>query len=270
MLNLCWTYQQNNTAILFANCSEEDKSDTIKAADEHLGIVQVERSFYKTTCDNCCKSVRTYFTKDGVLQLPPLSSNTAQWHQVRYSFDYAQQVHFPSNPLQPGPICFLTPGKCTVFGVNCEPLPRQVNFLTDEAGECGKGTNNIISCLHCFFETCCLAEKVVYLRADNYTGQNKSNAMIQYLAWRAATKQHTSLTLSFLGCRTYKFFTGLVLWLCSSILIEADRNFLNLCLRMMEAQSSQCTTGPHSLQQTWGRLPRDITPFSIFCYSFPL
>ena len=134
----------NSTAILrAANYSEGDKSDTTKTAKEHLRIVQVERSFYKTTCDTCCDSVNTYFTKDGVLTLPPLSSNTppnSRDIQVHYSFDYAQQVHFPSDPLQPGPIYFLlTPHKCSVFGVNCEALPRHVNFLTDEAGECGKG-----------------------------------------------------------------------------------------------------------------------------------
>ena len=28
--------------------------------------------------------------------------------QVQYSFDYAQQVHFPSDPLQPDPIYFPT------------------------------------------------------------------------------------------------------------------------------------------------------------------
>ena len=29
-----------------------------------------------------------------------------------YSFDYAQLVHTPSNPMQPGPIYFKTPRKC--------------------------------------------------------------------------------------------------------------------------------------------------------------
>ena len=38
------------------------------------------------------------------------------------------QVHYPSDPLQPGPVYFLTPRKCAVFGVTCEGLPRQVIF----------------------------------------------------------------------------------------------------------------------------------------------
>ena len=31
----------------------------------------------------------------------------------------------PSNPLQPGPINFLTLQKCAIFGVCCEAVPRQ-------------------------------------------------------------------------------------------------------------------------------------------------
>ena len=92
-----------------------------------------------------------------------------------------------------------------MFGVNCEALPRQVNFLTDEAGECGKGANNVVSRLHYFLETHGLGEKVVFLHADNCTGQNKNNCMVQYLAWRALTNRHTSITLSFLVVGHTKF-----------------------------------------------------------------
>lgn len=209
MTDLCWTCHKNSTAILrAANLSEMSKSSTIKEAEEHLRIVQVERSFYKSTCDACRKSIVAHFTVDGEFRPPPLSSKISPNSndiKAHYSFDYAQQVHFPSDPLQPGPIYFLTPRKCTVFGVNCEALPRQVNFLTDEAGECGKGANNVISRLHYFLETHGLGEKVVYLHADNCTGQNKNNCMVQYLAWRALTHRHTSITLSFLVVGHTKF-----------------------------------------------------------------
>ena len=125
--------------------------------------------------------------------------------KAHYSFDYAQQVHYPSNPLQPGPIYFLTPRKCTVFGVNCEALPRQINFLTDEAGDCGKGANAVVSRLHYFFENHGLGEKEVHLHADNCCGQNKNNCMMQYLIWRVLTGRHTSITLSFLVVGHTKF-----------------------------------------------------------------
>ena len=84
---------------------------------------------------------------------------------MHYSFEHAQQVHFPSDPLQPGPIHFLTPRKCGVFGFNCEALPRQVNFLSDEAGDSGKGSNTVVSELHYFFENHGFGKKEVYLHA---------------------------------------------------------------------------------------------------------
>ena len=62
-----------------------------------------------------------------------------------YSFDMAQQVHYPCDPLQPGPMYFLTPRKCGVFGVCNEAILRQVNFLIEEACDTGKGANNIIN-----------------------------------------------------------------------------------------------------------------------------
>ena len=81
--------------------------------------------------------------------------------QVHYSFDYAQKVHFPSDPLQPDPIYFLTTRKCSVFGVCYEAIPRQIDFITDESGETGKGANAVISRLRFFYENHGLGEKDV-------------------------------------------------------------------------------------------------------------
>ena len=39
---------------------------------------------------------------------------------VHYSFDYAQQVFYPHQAQQVGPIYFKTPRKCQCFGVCCE------------------------------------------------------------------------------------------------------------------------------------------------------
>ena len=100
--------------------------------------------------------------------------------------------------MQPGPIYFLTAIKCSVFGVNCEAIPRQVNFLTDEFVETGKGANAVISRVHYFFEVHSMGEEDVYLHCDNCAGQNKNNAMIQYLLWRVLSDRHTNITLSFL------------------------------------------------------------------------
>ena len=116
-----------------------------------------------------------------------------------YNYTYLiLQVHFPSDPLQPGPIYFLTPRKCSIFGINCEAIPHQINFLADESGEVGKGANAMISLLHFFFHMHGLGEKHVHIHADNCTGQNKNNAVIDYLMWRVLTGRHTDVTYSFL------------------------------------------------------------------------
>ena len=68
------------------------------------------------------------------------------------------------------------------------------------------GANTVVSQLHYLFETHGMGEQNVFLHADNCTGQNKNNCMIQYLLWRAMTgRQLTSQchslwwgTLSFL------------------------------------------------------------------------
>ena len=181
--DLCWQCQQNSAAIVrTANSPEAEKSASITSALEHLRIVKEERTYYKSTCEECKKSVHAHFLTNGEFTPPPPSSCilcNSRDIKVHCSFDYAQQVHYPSDPLQPDPIYFLTPRKCTVFGVNCEAIPRQINFLTDEAGDCGKGANAVVSWIHYFFEHHSLGEKDVYLHADNCTGQNKNNCMMQ-------------------------------------------------------------------------------------------
>ena len=69
--------------------------------------------------------------------------------------------------MQPGPIYFKAPRKCGIFGIFCEAVPRQVNFLIDEVVSCGKGANPTISYVHYYFEDHGLGEKDVYLHEDN-------------------------------------------------------------------------------------------------------
>ena len=123
----------NSTSIMrTANLSETEKSSSISNALEHLRLVKLERSHYKSIWVECKESVRAHFVTDGRFTPPPPSShNTLQLH----GHQGALQFRFcPPGALsfQPGPIYFLTPQKCTVFGVNCEAVPRQINFLTDE------------------------------------------------------------------------------------------------------------------------------------------
>src|SRR5205807_4434361 len=62
-----------------------------------------------------------------------------------------------------------------------------------------------ISLLDHFFTYHSLGEKVAYLTADNCVGQNKNNALLQYLAYRVLAGLHTRIELSFLMVGHTKF-----------------------------------------------------------------
>ena len=127
-----------------------------------------ERSLYKEALDCAKQSVKQFFSSSGTLNLPPPASRTppcSRHIDAHYSFDMALQVFYPNDPLQPGPMYLLTPRKCSIFGVCCEALPRQVNYLIDEAVDVGKGANAIVSMLHHFFEVHGLGEENVHLHA---------------------------------------------------------------------------------------------------------
>ena len=142
-----------------------------------------------------------YFSPDGTFSPPPPACKRPPNEtpiSAHYSFDMAQQVFYPNDPLQPGPMYFLTPRKCAIFGVCCEAIPRQINYLIDEAVDMGKGSNAIVSMRHHFFAHHGLGEEKVHLHADDCGGQNKNAIMVQYLLWRVMTGQHKEITLSFM------------------------------------------------------------------------
>ena len=112
MSDLCWQCQQNSTAILrAANSPDAEKFATLKDAEEHLRIVQLERSFYKTKCDECNSSQFQQRPSPLLLQLCTTSA------LIPFSL-----APFSSFPPPPPP-----PRKCSIFGVHCEALPRQIN-----------------------------------------------------------------------------------------------------------------------------------------------
>ena len=100
----------------------------LDAAKAHIELAKKERGNYKDECKKCKESLEKEFKlPDGSVCVPvfdstPLSRNIT----LHISFDFAQQVHLPSNPLQPGPIYFLTPRKCGIFGVCREGIQLQV------------------------------------------------------------------------------------------------------------------------------------------------
>ena len=227
MTDLCWTCQRNNGLIFrSANTPDHEKSQRLQQQEEHLRVVQLERSFYNKMVDEAKATCSAH-------QLAELKPSTpcSREFSMHYSFDYAQQVHLPSNPLQPGPLYFLVPCKCGLFGVCCEGLPRQVNFLVDEAHLISKGSNAVISYLHYFFENFGLGETDVHLHCDNCSGQNKNRFVPWYCAWREALGLHKSITLNFLVAGHTKFAPD---W-CFGLLKQAFKHHAVSSLSDMQA-----------------------------------
>ena len=154
------------------------------------------------------QQAQAYFLFEGMfVPSPPhaMIAPASNAISVHYLFDFAEQVHYTSNPLQPGPIYFLTPRKAAIFGVCCEAIPRQVNLVIDEASDTGKGANSFVSMLDFFFSHHALGESKTSLHADNCSGQNKNNTMVQYLMWRVLTGLHQSISLHFMIAGHNKF-----------------------------------------------------------------
>lgn len=201
MTDLCWRCQRNNTRIYrSANLTMEEKNVLLLEQQAHLSQVEGERQLYREmTAD-----AKDVAHQRGLQQLQPTRANSGDF-AMHYSFDFAQQVHYPSDAAQPGPLYFLTPRKCGIFGVHCEGLSQQVNFLIDEAVSSSKGSNAVISYMHYFFANYGLGEKSIHLHCDNCAGQNKNRWMLFYFAWRVQVGLHSAVTINFMPPGHTKF-----------------------------------------------------------------
>lgn len=195
MTDLCLTCQENKTKLLrAANLPDPEKLDCVQAQQEHLNLALTTRNLYKEACK---EAERNFQAIENTIDLSEAHAPCSTTGTMHYSFDYAQQVHIPSNPLQPGPINFKTPHKCGIFGVICEAMPRQVNYLINEA--------STISFVHHYFANHGLGETHAHLHGDNCSGQNKNIFFLWYLAWRIMTELHKRITYSFLIAGHTKF-----------------------------------------------------------------
>ena len=93
---------------------------------QHLEYAWKGCHYYREQCERAKASWRAKLN-DGT----PVTT-------MHYSYDFAQQVHFPFDSQQRGPAYFKTARKCEIFGVCCEGKGEQVNYLIDEAENPGK------------------------------------------------------------------------------------------------------------------------------------
>ncbi|KAK3786324.1 hypothetical protein RRG08_056921 [Elysia crispata] len=139
-------------------CSVAEESGiriAVLNALDHLEKAGQERRYYQQACANSKASL-------------PVGASNGQAGRgscsfqgtMHYSFDFAQRLIYPSNPLQPGPIFFKTPRKCGLLSVACEAIPCQVNFLLEECVATGKGANCVVSLLHYFLRILVLKKSI--------------------------------------------------------------------------------------------------------------
>ena len=153
--DLCMTCEEHKKQIniTVAAGTEEEKLEALEKAREHLISAMKERTHYR----QCIEVSRQSYS--ALMEGEEQQSKPDTMH---YSWDFAQQVHYPYEDHQVGPIYFKTARNAQLFGVCCEALPRQVNYLIDEADFPGKGADTVIAMLHHFLRatasessTCC-------------------------------------------------------------------------------------------------------------------
>lgn len=202
--DMCKTCEDHikNIRIAIGRKDEKEKIKYYKEAIKHLKQVKKEREHYRKTIKTTQKIYRTYFNTK---VMPPGKTVASSKFAMHYSWDFAQQLIYPYEDQQVGPIYFKTCRKAQLFGVCCEAVPLQLNYLIDEADFYNKGANTVISLLDHFFITHSLGESSVSLTADNCGSQNKNNAMIHYLLFRTMMGFHEEINLSFMIVGHTKF-----------------------------------------------------------------
>ena len=107
-----------------------------------LNQAATERSAYHTICKRTREIYKKHMkacaaaaggastsVSNGVASASAVAGQSRSF-EPHYSFDFVQQVHLPSDPVQPGSMYFLTTRKCALFGLCYEAISRQVNEAT--------------------------------------------------------------------------------------------------------------------------------------------
>uniref|UniRef100_A0A1X7UKZ0 DUF7869 domain-containing protein n=1 Tax=Amphimedon queenslandica TaxID=400682 RepID=A0A1X7UKZ0_AMPQE len=229
----------------------------MQTALDHRSLIKKEREYYKDVLKEAQLLLKGLYTDAANNYNPPLTRALAMLNiVVHYSFDYAQQVtfydnyesvsssltflkvHYPSSPPQAGPIYFLTPRKCGIFGVCCEAIPQQVNFLIDESFDTGKEANPVISMVHFYLKNHGLNSVSIHFNADNCTGQNENNTVIQYLLLRVMTGLNASISISFLPVGHTKFSSDWCFGLLKQKFRKAEVDSLDDFIQVIEQSSA--------------------------------
>ena len=166
--DLCWTCQKLSQSFSDPCLTDDEKESLVDRYKSHLNDAKKNRLHYKEKTEEAIVSLNL---RPGPKFDPFTPTPACTFDGVaHYSWDYAQQLHYPTDPQQPGPIYFKTPRKCGLFGIVNEGTGVQFNYLIDEAVSGGKGANNTISLVHHYLQNHGMGEKKAYFHADNCSG----------------------------------------------------------------------------------------------------
>ena len=222
-----------NITVVLRSATQQDsiKSDKLKEAQRHLDLAKQERQLYNEECLRAKEDLKNH----------PLDPSV-----VHLSFDFAQQIHFPSSPQQVGPQYFMTPRKCQIFGICCEAKSEQVNYLIDESDNPGKGANCVVSMLHHYLQKQSYSDQEILLHADNAVGQNKNNVMMQYLYWCILCGKNRKVKISFTIAGHTKFapdrFFGLLKKCYRRTDVSSSRDIENVIKSAVNGKNIPLTT----------------------------
>lgn len=127
----CEDFKKSNNQIVsdLDEKRDEKKSKIYQEALDHIEEAKKERAYYAA----CTKYAEEDYLKLGLKNIPSRPIKPISRHIMQhYSWDFAQQLHYPYEEQQVGPIYFKTPRKAQLFGICCEGISRQTNYLIFE------------------------------------------------------------------------------------------------------------------------------------------
>ena len=136
------------------------------------------------------------YSRTDIKLLPSSTSRRGIWNTYTSVAECKSRIR-ASNPFQVGPLYFLVPRKCSVFGINNETIPRQLNFMTDEIGECGKGANAVSVDFTTSLDISALEKEWSTSTPTTAPGRTRIT-MIQHLLWRTLIGLISEVTISLL------------------------------------------------------------------------
>ncbi|XP_062615789.1 uncharacterized protein LOC134277475 [Saccostrea cucullata] len=200
--DLCYKCQSYaNILVHGGNMTEEEKEQHLEKYTAHVEKSKMQRDYYRRQCE-VSKTSFSALPNERKTRGQPICSLEGTQH---YSFDYAQQIHYPHYAQQVGPLFFKTPRKCQCFGICSEGSGSQIFYLIDESQHSGKGANSVASMIHHHFQHKGYGEMNLQLHMDNCTGQNKNNTVIGYGMWRVMTGRHMTIEFSLMEAGHTKF-----------------------------------------------------------------